>query len=289
VVLSDETIAALRAHPRFREAAALAAAASVDFYQGNWLANRVLNDRARFLITQLCMYLHYTRRPDEPASGLTAARMRDICIANRICSAGRAEAMLLMMRAGGYLLRETVQEDRRVRRYVPTEKLVSLVRERQKRVLRAADLLQARPRFVTALESDPQFYPRFVSNMSESFLAGFRMTDFVPELERIFERDAGLIILLSVFLAGPAYRVFAPEQNVSVFGLSRRFHVSRAHVRAVLADAEKAALVRRGDDAVQPLPKLTEAMEKMLGTGFAYATACAERALDHSLRVTAAV
>lgn len=265
----------------------MAASASVDFYQGNWLANRVLNDRPRFVITQLCMHLHYARRPEEPTSGLTAARMREICIANRICSAGRAEAMLLMMRAGGYLLRETVAEDRRVRRYVPTEKLVGLVRERQKRVLRGADLLRHEPRFVTALESDPGFYPRFVTNMSESFLAGFRMTDFVPELEPIFDRDAGLIIMMSVFLTDADYRAFAPEQNVTVFGLSKRFNVSRAHVRAVLGDAERAGMVERRADVTQPLPPLVEAMERLLTTGFAYATACAERALQEQPRLAA--
>jgi hypothetical protein len=285
VTPSDETIAALRAHPRFREAAATAASSSVDFYQGNWIANRVLNDRARFLVTQLCMYLHYTRRPEEPASGLTATRLRDICISNKICSAGRAEAMLLMMRAGGYLLREIVAEDKRVRRYVPTEKLVGQVRERQRGVLRAADMLQTEPRFSAALESDPQFYPRFVSNMSASFLEGFRLFHFVPELDRIFDRDAGLIMMMSVFLTDPAYRGLAPEQNVSVFGLARRFNVSRAHVRAVLDDAERAGLIRRGSDVAQPLPPLVEAMEKLLATGFADSASCAERALQEQPRV----
>lgn len=260
---------------------------SVDFYQGNWIANRVLNDRARFLVTQLCMYLHYTRRPEEPSSGLTATRLRDICIAGKICSAGRAEAMLLMMRAGGYLLRETVAEDKRVRRYVPTEKLVGQVRVRQRGILRAVDMLQAEPRFAAALESDPQFYPRFVSNMAESFIAGFRLYHFVPELDRIFDRDAGLIMMMSVFLTDPAYRGFVPEQNVSVFGLARRFNVSRAHVRAVLGDAEQVGLIQRGADVAQPLPPLVEAMEKLLATGFAYSASCAERALQEQPRLAA--
>ena len=281
---SDESIAALRAHPRFREAAAIAASANVEFYQGNWLANRVLNDRARFVITQFCMYLHHTRRPDDPKSGLTAARMREMCLDHKICSAGRAEAMLLMMRAGGYLLRETVAEDKRVRRYIPTEKLVGLVRERQKRILRGADMLEREPRFVAALESDPGFHARFVANMVESFLTGFRMVRFVPELERIFERDGGLIIMMSVFLTGPAYRGFAAAQNVSVFGLARRFQVSRAHVRAVLGDAEQAGLIRRGGDVVEPLPALGDAIERLLAVGFAYAALCANRALRQSSR-----
>jgi hypothetical protein len=288
VTPSDETIAALRAHPRFREAAAMAVASSVDYYQGNWIANRVLNDRARFLVTQICMYLHYTRRPEETSSGLTATRLRDICIAGKVCSAGRAEAMLLMMRAGGYLLREAVEGDKRVRRYVPTEKLVGQVRERQKGVLRAIDMLHAEPRFVAALETDPQFHPRHVSNMAEAFIGGFRIYHFVPELDRIFDRDAGLIMMMSIFLTDPAYRGLAPEQNVSVFGLARRFNVSRAHVRAVLDDAERAGLIERGSDVARPLPPLIEAIEKLLATGFAYSASCAERALQNEPRVTAA-
>ena len=195
--------------------------------------------------------------------------------------------MLLMMRAGGYLLRETVAEDKRVRRYVPTEKLVGQVRERQRGILCAIDMLQAEPRFVAALEADSQFYPRFVSNMAESFIAGFRLYHFVPELDRIFDRDAGLIIMMSVFLTDPAYREFVPEQNVSVFGLARRFNVSRAHVRAVLGDAEQIGLIQRGADVAQPLPTLVEAMEKLLATGFAYSASCAERALQEQPRLAA--
>jgi len=140
--------------------------------------------------------------------------------------------------------------------------------------------LQAEPRFVAALEADSQFYPRFVSNMAESFIAGFRLYHFVPELDRIFDRDAGLIIMMSVFLTDPAYREFVPEQNVSVFGLARRFNVSRAHVRAVLGDAEQIGLIQRGADVAQPLPTLVEAVEKLLATGFAYSASCAERALQ---------
>lgn len=285
---TPETTAAMRRLPRFRQAAAAIAADSVEYYQGRWLANRVLNDRARFLMAMFMLFLHYSRRPDVASSGLTAARLREICIRVGLCSAGRVEAMLLMMRASGYLERSEDSSDRRVRRYVPTAKLLDLHRERHRRVFSAIDMLTGDTAYASRIcgDNDDELYRRFILTMGYGYLDGYRIVHGVPVLQSTIDRDVGLPILMCVFLSTPGYAEFAPEKfrTTSVAGLARRFNVSRVHVRSVLRDAAACGLILRDDETAQvtALPALGDAVENFFASGFAFARSSAEIALTDS-------
>ena len=144
---TPEAIAAVRREPRFRQAVAAIAVSSIEYYQRRWLADRVLNDRGRFGMVLIIMFLHFSYRPEIANSGLTAARLREICVGAGLCSGGRAESMLLMMRAAGFLERAE-DSDRRARRYVPTPKLIEVHRQRQRQVLSALDILRGDTRYL---------------------------------------------------------------------------------------------------------------------------------------------
>ncbi len=282
---TPETMAALQRMPRFRQAAAAIAVDSVEYYQGRWLANRVLNDRARFVMAMFMLFLHYSWRADVANSGLTAARLREVCVGVGLCSAGRVEAMLLMMRASGYLERAEDAGDRRVRRYVPTAKLVDLHRERHRRLLSAIDTLRGDTAFAARIcgGNDDAAYRRFTLAMGYGYFAGYRIIDAAPVLEKIIDRDVGLPLLICVLLASADYAAFASEKfrTTSVAGLARRFNVSRVHVRSVLRDAEARGLVARDDETAQvtALPALGDAVENFFASGFLFAESCAEVAL----------
>lgn len=277
-------VAAVRREPRFNEAMAAIAVSSVEYYQGRWLANRILNDRARFVMATVMMFLHFGHRPDVANSGLTASRLREICVGVGLCSAGRVEAMLLTMRASGYLERAEAS-DRRVRRYVPTAKLVELHRERHRRVLSALDILRNDAGYASRIcgANDETFYRRFVLALGQGYLAGYRLVDFAPELQKVIDRDVGLPLMLCVLLASPDYIDFAPEdmRTISVAGLARRFDVSRIHVRSVLRDAESVQLLVRDDDTAQvaALPALIDALENFFASAFVFTESCAQIAL----------
>lgn len=282
LIPTAEEVAATRADPRFRQAVAAVAATSIEYYQGRWLTNRVLNDRARFVMASLMLFLHFDRREGVANSGMTAARLREICTGLGLCSPGRVEAMLLMMRASGYLERVEVPEDRRVRRYAPTAKLVDLHRERHRRILTAVDILRGTS-YAPRLDTAGEFYRQFLLALGRGYLAGFRVIEHAPELAVVTDRDAGMIVMVNVFLAGSDFVELCPPalQNVSVAGLARRFNVSRVHVRSVLRDAEAAGLVTRQSEAerVRALPKLIDAVEIFFATAFVFLEACAQRAM----------
>jgi hypothetical protein len=282
-----EAIEALRAEPRFRQAAAAAAANSVEYYQGRWLAHRVLNDRARFVMASVMLYLHFNRRDDVANSGLTATRLREICVGVGLCSGGRVEAMLLMMRAAGFLERAEDAGDLRVRRYVPTAKLLDLNRDRQRRVLEAIDVLRGGTAYARICgESELELYRRFVVAMGTGFLSGFRVVQPAPVLIRIIDRDVGLPLMMCVFLTSPEYSELCPEalRNVSVAALARRFKVSRVHVRSVLRAAESARLLLRNEETAQVrvLPPLVTAIENFFANAFLFAESCAQIALTET-------
>jgi hypothetical protein len=280
---TPEVIAAMRREPRFKHAIAAVVGSSIEYYQRRWLADRVLNDRGRFGMALLIMYLHFSYRPDTADSGLTAARAREICVAIELCGGGRVEGMLLMMRAAGYLERAE-DRNRHVRRYVPTAKLIKLHRDRHRQVLSALDILRGKNDLVRICDDNEcEFYRRFIIAMGRAFLAGYRIVHAAPELQRMIDRDAGLPLMMCVLLASPDYAALVPEEvrPTSVSGLARRFDVSRIHVRSVLRDAESAGfLIRHGDAApVTALPSLIGAMEKFFASGLVMAESCAHIAL----------
>ena len=98
-----EELAALRRHPRFAEALTASMRVPLDLYEGNRLVNLISNDRGRYILTVFALHLHYTRRADEPTSGLTATRLQTMCAEQGVCSFGRAGALIQLLRFSGYL------------------------------------------------------------------------------------------------------------------------------------------------------------------------------------------
>lgn len=275
---SPEDIAAIRREPRFKEAVAAIAVDNLAYYQRRWLSNRVLNDRARFGIALVSMFLHFSQRPDVPNSGLTAARFRDICVGVGLCGGGRVEGLLVVMRATGFLERVETAEPG-VRRYVPTPKLIAMHQLRNHQLLSAIDILRGTSLAGRLTDAGEKFYPNFCLAIGRMFLAGYRMVNASPVLRRIIERDAGMPMMISALLASPDYAALMPEemQPTIVSDLARRFRVSRVHVRSVQRDAESAGLlIRHGDhEQVTVLPAMVDAVENFFASAFVMIESCA--------------
>lgn len=281
--LSSNAVADLRRHPNFPQAMRLSAEGAVAIYRTNKLLNLLLSDRARALFTHVALYLHF--RGTEPGRpGLTVGALKDLCMELGLCSRGRCEALIALMRAGG-LLTAAPDPDRRRRLLVPTEKLLALHRARwglhfesmHGLVPQAAD-------YLAAVRSDPAFTEAFAIALGRRFVAGLRVLDHAPDLETFAERNAGFVILFSLALSGNASEGFPSEGPVqlSINALARNFSVSRKHVLSLLRDAElKHLLMRSGaaNNEVRLLPRGREAMETMFATMFLYLAQCADEAL----------
>lgn len=83
--LAAEAVAALRAHALLPNALVASAGALVAIARRPPL---IINDLGRLVIGNLALYLHYSRDPADPSSGLSAGRLKALCAEQRVCSKG---------------------------------------------------------------------------------------------------------------------------------------------------------------------------------------------------------
>ncbi len=274
-------ITRFRQHPGFPAAMRIAAQNAVALYRNDRLLSSILSERARALFTHVALYLHFTAG-EAGSPGLTVGAMKDMCVELKICSRGRCEAMLALMRAGG-LFAVAPDVDRRRRLLVPTEKLLALHRERWAPQFDALSEIIPEAKSYRAALANLVFIRTLVVEFAWRFISGWRVLEQVPELEMFADRNAGMVILFSLALAGPAGSRFPPDgpQPLSINALATKFSVSRKHVLTMLRDAEAQGLLARcgaANDEIAFLPRGREALETFLANVFLYQAACAREA-----------
>jgi len=259
-----------------------AARSNIELYRNHRVLNALMSDRARALFTHVALYLHYDgSQSGDPA--LTAGAMKDLCVELGLCSRGRCEAMLALMRAAGLFV-AVPSLDRRRRPLAPTEKLLALHRERWTTHFESMlGIVPAALSYRAAL-ADPAFVRSFVIALGRRFVAGLRILDHAPGLELFAERNGGMMILFSLALSGPEQGSFPSRTPVplSINALAAKFSVSRKHVLTLLRDAETQGLVMRGgasNDEITVLLPGRDALEILFATMFLYLAQCADEAL----------
>ena len=109
---------------------------------------------------------------------------------------------------------------------------------------------------------------------------------------RLFvDHNAGIMILSHMMLSGEADDGYPPTLPVpvSISAVSRRFGVSRAHVRRLLQKAENQGLLERLDgDRIRLLPRLAQAAGDLIAAHFLLAAHCAQDAYADIGRQSAA-
>lgn len=229
--LGTAAVAALVNHPGFDKVMLTTATGTIDLYRGQWALNRLVNDRGRFVPGLMILDLHFTGG----GAGFTTAQLRSEAAAHGICSPGRINALLASLRLLGFL-KPVEAEDRRVRRLAPTERFLALHRARWDRQFEVLALIRDEAETARRALHNSAFLGAFAHALVAAYRGGARVMDLVPELQPTAERDAGLMMLFSLLTGASA------GEAVSISTLSRRFLVSRAHVLAVLREAQEARL-----------------------------------------------
>jgi hypothetical protein len=281
---TPEAIAAMRTHPQFAKALRASGLGLIGAYKGGHLLNWLLDDRGRLLFGYVALYLHITRDAADPASGLTPTRMKALSTELGLCSAGRASAMLSLMRLSGYLAVDIQTVDRRQRRLVATEKLFTVLGTRWRAQVAAMAPLFPDGATMLAALGNPAVECAFVIAMVERFRAGFRLLHSAPALGLFGERNAGMLILMSLAVSGADDDGTPPRRPVpiSIAALARRFSVSRPHVLKLIRDAGEEGFIERiGADNSQVVfkPRLADALETLFATLYLFLADCAREAM----------
>jgi DNA-binding MarR family transcriptional regulator len=269
--LSPEALARLQSHPRFHEAMRAAAGALVAFKRKRPL---VVSDLGRLIIGNLALYLHFSRDPADPRSGLSVNRMKMICVEQDVCSTGRALAAVALMRLSGHLVPASSRADRRLRVLVPTERLITVCRQYWLANISAMTLVAPERCGAVAAFRHTDVLAAFMRTFGGYFRAGIRMFQLGEDLTPFAQRNAGFALMFSLLLAGePDLTGSAPAPvRISVADLARRFAVSRAQVLRLLDDAVAAGLIERsGADRqhITVLPRLSDAGRNLFAVIFA--------------------
>lgn len=242
-------------HPRLHAATCLAITCSLDRLHGSWLRNRLLNDRGRFLLALLLLDLHLSQ---DDGKGITTAEIRREATRHAICSNGRAIAFVAALRFANFLA-AAPQIQGREKRLLPTPALLDLHHMRWRALMQAVAVMDESAGRRAAAMPDDEFLRRCTCGLARLFRGGARLMDSVPVISAFAERDAGVAILLTLFLAQ------AQNATVTVTAAARPFSVSRAHAADILQAAERQNLAtyhgpRLGFGGTD---KLTAAVERL--------------------------
>ena len=275
--LSEAMVEALCSHPNFPASVCRLVEELTAGYVGNRLMNQVLSDRGRAMLGLLISYLD-AQSSSLPGRGATLGSVQATCRFTKLCSPGRAAAMVAAMRFAGYVAAVPAEGGRS--RLVPTEKLNAEHRRRWRLHYQAMlPMLPRAARVLRCLDSKP-FLDILLLEMGQQYLAGFRLLDYAPGLRLIAESNAGLLTVAG--LLTPAMATEGVSVSVSISALSRRFSVARSHVRKVLRLAQQGGLLARGNDdaSVVALPALRESVFRFFAALFLLLDQCAATALN---------
>jgi hypothetical protein len=281
---SPEAVAAIRAHPRFRDAMRASATGMVAKYEGTRLLNWLMNDRARLVFSYLALYLHFSRDPGDSSFGLTPTRMKALCVQYGTCSPGSAVAMLSLMRFAGYLAPDPDVVDRRQHRLIATDKLIGLLRDRWRIHYAAmAPLLPDGDAMLEALD-DPAHVRALTLAIYARYRAGFRFMTHAPTLGLFAERNGAMFILLSLLANSEPDDSMPPTRPLpfSISALARRFAVSRPHVLKLIRDAAADGLIERvGPDGDRLVLRshFADAVQTFFAVTYVFFADCAREAI----------
>lgn len=279
----DEAMRTIALHPRFGEAVRHMLNNADRLHDADRLLDRFVNDRGQLIGGLLACYLHACSLSEGDEPGFSLRRFQMVCVEQKLCSFGRARALVLLMCVAGYLTPGPSLWHRRQRRLVPTARLLQLQQRKWRYQLAGLAMVSDRGAAAVASCGRPEFILAFVRQLGASYTAGFRLLDHAPELAHLAECKAGLRLILYLSLLAPDQ--VGPHRTsvaVSVSALAARFGVARAHVRSLIAAAAIAGLVERAGDGttLTVLPGLMEAVGHVMAALLGLLAHCAGAAAE---------
>jgi hypothetical protein len=191
--------------------------------------------------------------------------------------------MLSLLRLFGYVA-PAHAADRRFKLLMPTEHLIASLRQRWSAMFAALALLLPEGEAWRTALARTDFLAALVRHIVDHYRTGLRALQFTPELRLFAERNAGLMILFSLVVAGEGDDTVPPSRpvRISISELARRFSVSRAHVLRLLRDAAAEGLIERSgaaQEAVTLLPPLRLALRHAAASVLLFFAHCARAAM----------
>jgi hypothetical protein len=231
------------AHPHFPKAARTLATNMLTMVESDAMTAALCRDAGRYVATTGAFLLHLT-------GGLTLPRLKALSTSTGFLSPGRARVILRFLEASGYVDAIVPTEPRRAVRYVPTPLFRNTLRRQHHAALSAAAIIEPSVMLIADQLQNDAAAEIFLRCQSETFLQGATATAPLPFMRVLLHRNAGSQFSWMLLAAGensePFPTVHATRVPIAV--MSRRFGVSRVHLRRLLHDSEGEGLIELSAD-----------------------------------------
>ena len=238
-------IAAFRNSPNFLDGVRRHEGVMQPFFAYNLILNRVVTEVWRFQMLVFTLYLHDTRDPLNPRTGLTVANLRKICAQLALASPGRVYAFLNIMKLGGYLsaVRSTV--DSRVVHLEPTALFNGIVEEWNSNIFASIDAAVPEAGLVALRSRHAELGRQMRTSGAEGLLAGWDALAPFPEVHHFASSDGGWMMMEHLVLQSMRgeTRIRTEPVALNMRAAAKRFGSSRSNlVRALEAGYERGLL-----------------------------------------------
>ena len=255
-------IAEIIGHPDFPEALRIYRSAMKETYRQRPGLHRYISGNRRFLVHTLAFYLHITRDRGNDTHGLTLKRLRAHCAAAGLASPGMAHLYLQMLRAHRMIV-VVETNDRRFRRFEPTEKMIGQIREHTRANLAPVDVLFPELGALLEVDADPQFVFALRRVMGKAFFERGNAMSRRSEIRYFQEKASGDMVLLDLMNAATGAGQLPQSRAVKIDfdACSEGCGVSRVHVAKIFNGAQRRGLVvieGPGGSAIRPTSLLIE-------------------------------
>jgi hypothetical protein len=275
--------ARLARHPGLQDAARALAANMLAAGDKDKALKGIFKDAGRYIVAMLAIYLHLT-------GGLSLPRLKEFCTTSGLVSPGRARSILLYLRYLGYVELFPVRGPGKAARYMPTAHFLASWTTHLKAGLGAIAHIEPAAAILRDRLDSPAVFDAFAlqqaNGLRETSSGGY---DMDTAFFRVFlHRHAGSQI---IFLLLATNETFPPlgATPFSLAAVSRRFGVSRIHIRRLLdAGAAEGLLRTDGEGSVIFEEAGRAALEKNYRDQLTHLLAAAAAAIDEAPEVMSA-
>lgn len=256
-------------HPAFIEARRVWVDGMLGLYENNPFLSRLLAVTQRSAVFFNTLVLAAAHDPDDRSTWPTIGLLQETMIPYQVSSRRSIEAIVARFVETGYITRQPVTVDHRVRLLTPTEKMIAHDLDWLKVYYSPLALMFPARGYAPPMRRDPAFRTALRRVGRPSITEGVKVLTSNPTITFIMNRDAGMMILIKLVQTGAAHGV----SPVGFGDLADRFGISRTHVRRLLRDAEAEGLLRLSPDGVALELPLVRSFDRFLAdcmAGFHY-------------------
>jgi hypothetical protein len=237
---------AIRQNPNFSEAVARYAIAGLAPIDGDARLAKTLCQVSRYTLALSVLHLESTAGPD--GEGASAARLRAMLMKGDFAGAGWVKNAIRIFQHSGYLDTGFSHRDRRIKRIIPSVKMLSIAQHALTPMLQALECVAPLPRLAAQLASVPGFIGAVASHTIVPYLTdGFTPLEAFPEIRALILHDFGFLVLCQLICTMRRTVTGTIVAEASSVELSRRFGVSRAQVRNVLGIARNSGWIEASE------------------------------------------